>query len=56
MFTGRCIDFILNQDERRVRIHSAGSLESEDFIINEADLRLLRSAIPLTTWEKIKAV
>jgi hypothetical protein len=44
-FMVKCIGFILEQKEPRVRIHNASRDESEDLIIDASELRLLRSRI-----------
>jgi hypothetical protein len=44
-FTVKCIGFILEQKEPRVRIHNASRAESEDLIIDARELQSLRSKI-----------
>jgi hypothetical protein len=44
-FTVNCIDYILKQKERRVRIHSANRAPTEDLIIDERELLQLRSQL-----------
>lgn len=45
-FTVHCIDYILKQQkERRVRIHSVSRAPEEDLIIDERELRQLRSQL-----------
>jgi hypothetical protein len=52
-FTVKCIKFILEQKEPRVRIHNASRDESEDLIIDARELRLLRSKIRETYTSSI---